>query len=122
GRAPAAPAPRQSRTPQPSCGEKWMQLVTRQPYVLDTCVLLADPNALHRFDQHDVVIPLVVIEELDRKKTAHSDVGRNARMVLRTIEELRTASGGGLQEPLPLPTGGTVRIESNHVDVALPPY
>ncbi|HSK23368.1 MAG TPA: PhoH family protein [Egicoccus sp.] len=91
-------------------------------YVLDTCVLLADPNALLKFDEHDVVIPLVVIEELDRKKTALDDVGRNARLALRAIEELRVQSGGGLRDALPLPTGGSVRIESNHVDVELPPY
>jgi PhoH-like ATPase len=94
----------------------------RQTYVLDTCVLLADPGALHRFDEHQVVLPLVVIEELDRKKTLLDDVGRNARLALRAIEELRVASGGGLREALPLPGGGTVRIESNHVDVELPPY
>ncbi len=91
-------------------------------YVLDTCVLLADPHALHRFDEHEVVVPLVVIEELDRKKAALDEVGRNARVALRTIEELRLASGGGLREPLPLPSGGTVRIESNHVEVPLPAY
>jgi PhoH-like ATPase len=94
----------------------------RRTYVLDTCVLLADPNALHRFDEHAVVLPLVVIEELDRKKTALDDVGRNARLALRAIEELRAASGGGLRDALALPSGGSVRIESNHVDVPLPPY
>ena len=93
-----------------------------ETYVLDTCVLLADPHALHRFDEHEVVVPLVVIEELDRKKSALDEVGRNARVALRTIEELRLASGGGLREPLPLPSGGTVRIESNHVEVPLPAY
>jgi PhoH-like ATPase len=91
-------------------------------FVLDTCVLLADPNALLRFDEHDVVLPLVVIEELDRKKTALDDVGRNARLALRAIEDLRVASGGGLREAQPLPGGGSLRIESNHVDVTLPPY
>ena len=91
-------------------------------YVLDTCVLLADPHALRRFDEHDVVIPLVVVEELDRKKTALDDVGRNARLALRAIEELRVASGSGLREPRSLPSGGSVRIEANHVDVPLPPY
>jgi PhoH-like ATPase len=69
-----------------------------------------------------VVLPLVVIEELDRKKTALDDVGRNARAALRTVETLRAASGGGLREAQPLPSGGTLRIESNHVDVPLPPY
>jgi PhoH-like ATPase len=91
-------------------------------YVLDTCVLLADPNAIHRFDEHAVVLPLVVIEELDRKKTAMDDVGRNARHALRLIEELRAEHGTGLADAVPLPGGGTFRIESNHVDVQLPPY
>ncbi len=91
-------------------------------YVLDTCVLLADPHALHRFDEHEVVLPLVVIEELDRKKTALDEVGRNARTALRIVEELRERSGGGLRDPLALPSGGTIRIEANHVDVELPPY
>ena len=91
-------------------------------YVLDTCVLLADPGALHRFDEHDVVLPLVVIEELDRKKTLMDTVGRNARMTLRLIEEIRVASGGGLKEAVRMPGGGSLRIESNHVDIALPAY
>jgi PhoH-like ATPase len=99
-----------------------MRALNRKTYVLDTCVLLADPNALFRFDEHDVVVPLVVIEELDRKKAALDDVGRNARLALRAIEDLRVRSGGGLRDPLPLPSGGTMRIESNHVDVPLPPY
>jgi PhoH-like ATPase len=97
-------------------------LIDPRTYVLDTCVLLADPNALLRFEEHEVVLPLVVIEELDRKKTALDEVGRNARMALRQIEELRIASGGGLRDALELPSGGTLRIESNHVDVALPAY
>ncbi len=91
-------------------------------YVLDTCVLLADPNALMRFDEHEVVLPLVVIEELDRKKALLDDVGRNARIALRTIEDLRTAGSGRLADGIELDHGGTFRIESNHVDVALPPY
>jgi PhoH-like ATPase len=91
-------------------------------YVLDTCVLLADPHALYRFDEHHLVLPLVVIEELDRKKSALDEVGRNARLALRSIEDLRVTSPSGLREPLSLPSGGTVRIEPNHVDVGLPSY
>ncbi|MEX0831496.1 MAG: PhoH family protein [Nitriliruptoraceae bacterium] len=97
-------------------------MATSTTFVLDTCVLLADPAALHRFDEHDVVVPLVVIEELDRKKTALDEIGRNARLALRSIEEFRVASGGGLRDRHPLPSGGSVRIESNHLDVVLPPY
>ncbi len=91
-------------------------------YVLDTNVLLADPHSLHRFDEHDVVVPLVVIEELDRKKTLHDEIGRNARSALRMIEEVRELSGSGLREAAPLPGGGTLRVEANHVDVELPGY
>jgi PhoH-like ATPase len=91
-------------------------------YVLDTCVLLADPHALYRFDEHEVVLPLVVVEELDRNKTRLDEAGRNARTAVRVIEELRGQSGSGLREPVVLPSGGTLRVEGNHIDTALPPY
>jgi PhoH-like ATPase len=91
-------------------------------YVLDTCVLLADPRALYRFDEHEVVLPLVVVEELDRNKTRLDEVGRNARSALRLIEELRERSGTGLREAVALPGGGRLRVEGNHVDAGLPPY
>jgi PhoH-like ATPase len=94
----------------------------RTTYVLDTCVLLADPQAIHRFDEHDVVLPLVVVEELDAQKTRMDEVGRAARTAIRLIEELRTTAVDGLVAPAPLPSGGTLRIEANHVDQRLPPY
>jgi PhoH-like ATPase len=84
-------------------------------YVLDTCVLLADPNSLLRFDEHDVVLPLVVVEELDRKKTRMDEVGANARSAIRLLEELGASSPGGLRDPVSLPGGGTLRIELNGV-------
>ena len=91
-------------------------------YVLDTNVLLADPRALYRFDEHEVVLPLVVVEELDRQKSRMDEVGGNARTALRMIEELRERSGGGLRSPVQLPGGGTLRVEGNHVDTQLPRY
>ncbi len=91
-------------------------------YVLDTCVLLADPRSLYRFDEHEVVLPLVVVEELDRNKTRMDEVGRNARSAVRLIEELRERSDSGLREAVALPGGGTLRVEGNHIDTALPPY
>lgn len=91
-------------------------------YVLDTNVLLADPHALYRFDEHEVVLPLVVVEELDRQKARMDEVGGNARTALRLIEELRQRSGGGLRAPVQLPGGGTLRVEGNHVDTQLPRY
>jgi len=55
-------------------------------FVLDTCVLLADPSAILRFDEHQVVLPLIVVEELDRKKTRLDEIGTNARAALRLLE------------------------------------
>jgi len=99
-----------------------MDHTTVTSYVLDTNVLLADPGALHRFDEHEVVVPLVVVEELDRKKTLHDELGRNARQALRMLEELRAAAPGGLRDGARLPGGGTLRVESNFIDVELPTY
>jgi len=83
--------------------------------VLDTCVLLADPQSLLRFDEHDVVLPLVVIEELDRQKTRMDEVGANARGAIRLLEEMGASRSGGLSSAHPLPSGGTIRIELNGV-------
>lgn len=84
-------------------------------FVLDTCVLLADPHALLRFDEHDVVLPLVVVEELDRKKTRLDEVGANARAAIRLLEETGASRDGGLREPMALAGGGTLRIELNGI-------
>ena len=86
-------------------------------YVLDTCVLLADPNAPLRFEEHQVVLPLVVIEELDRQKARMDEVGANARRAIRLLEELGASRPGGLREPITLPSGGTLRIEPNGVAI-----
>jgi PhoH-like ATPase len=90
----------------------------RTRVVLDTSVLVADPACLHGVGDVDVVIPLVVIEELDGLKTRLDDVGRAARTALRTIEELRVRHGGSLATAVPLsdrPGGGTLQIEINGV-------
>jgi PhoH-like ATPase len=84
-------------------------------FVLDTCVLLADPHSIHRFDEHDVVLPLVVIEELDRMKSRMDEVGTNARAAIRLLEEMGASRDGGLREPVGLPGGGTLRIELNGI-------
>lgn len=87
--------------------------LTRRTYVLDTCVLLADPTASLHFEEHHVVIPLAVIEELDRQKTRMDEVGANARRAIRLLEEQGASRPGGLAEPTPLPGGGDLRIEVN---------
>ncbi|MCJ7725832.1 MAG: PhoH family protein [Acidimicrobiia bacterium] len=87
--------------------------MTRRTYVLDTCVLLADPTASLHFEEHHVVIPLAVVEELDHQKTRMDEVGANARRAIRLLEEQGASRPGGLSAPTPLPGGGDLRIEVN---------
>ncbi len=89
--------------------------VTSREYVLDTCVLLADSHAILRFDEHAVVLPLVVVEELDRQKTRGDEVGANARSAIRLLEALGASEPGGLSEARRLDNGGSLRIELNGI-------
>ncbi|HET9901780.1 MAG TPA: PIN domain-containing protein, partial [Actinomycetes bacterium] len=92
----------------------------RRTYVLDTSVLLADPAALMRFDEHEVVLPIVVVTELEAKRH-HPELGYFARQALRILDEMRTTHGG-LHESLPIGSrGGTLRVEMNHNDAAALP-
>ena len=94
--------------------------IDRRTYVLDTSVLLSDPRALLRFDEHDVVIPVVVVTELEAKR-GHSDLGYFARSALRLLDDLRIQHGR-LDEPMTVgDAGGTVRVELNHTDTAILP-
>ncbi|OHV37846.1 MULTISPECIES: PhoH family protein [Pseudofrankia] len=89
-------------------------------HVVDTSVLLSDPRALLRFAEHNVVLPLVVIGELEAKRN-HPELGWFAREALRILDDLRIKHGR-LDHPLPLETGGTLRVELNHTDpTVLPP-
>ena len=89
-------------------------------YVLDTSVLIADPAALLRFAEHEVVLPLVVITELEGKR-AHPELGYFARQSLRLLDDLR-AQYGRLDQPLPVnEQGGTLRVELNHADPSVLP-
>ena len=92
----------------------------RRTFVLDTSVLLSDPHALLRFDEHEVVIPVVVVTELEAKRT-HPELGYFARAALRLLDDLRV-SHGRLDEPIPVgEAGGTLRVELNHTDLAVLP-
>jgi PhoH-like ATPase len=90
-------------------------------FVLDTSVLLSDPGALLRFAEHDVVLPLVVISELEGKRQ-HPELGYFARRSLRYLDELRVKHGR-LDQPLRLTdAGGTLRVELNHADPSVLPH
>jgi PhoH-like ATPase len=80
-------------------------------YVLDTNVLLHDPESLFSFDDNRIVLPLSVIEELDQIKRRVDDIGRNAREASRKLDGLRLL--GHLAEGVKLPNGGSIRIELN---------
>lgn len=87
----------------------------QRTYVLDTSVLLSDPGALNRFAEHEVVIPVVVVTELEGKRH-HPELGYFARSALRRLDALRIRYGK-LDVPLPIgDAGGTIRVELNHTD------
>jgi PhoH-like ATPase len=83
-------------------------------FVLDTSVLLSDPGAMGRFAEHEVVLPLVVISELEGKRD-HPELGWFARQALRVLDDLRIAHGR-LDQPIPV-AEGTLRVELNHSSV-----
>jgi PhoH-like ATPase len=86
-------------------------------FVLDTSVLLSDPGAMRRFAEHEVVLPVVVITELEAKRH-HPELGFFARTALRALDELRITHGR-LDEPVPVGLeGGSIRVELNHTDPA----
>ena len=92
----------------------------RRTFVLDTSVLLSDPKAFLRFAEHDVVLPIVVITELEAKRQ-HAELGYFARAALRMLDELRVTHGR-LDAPLDITDeGGTLRVELNHIDQAVLP-
>jgi PhoH-like ATPase len=89
--------------------------VNKKTFVLDTSVLLSDPKAPLRFDEHDVVLPLVVIAELEAKRT-HPELGFYAREALRLLDDLRVEKGG-LDKAIPLgDLGGTLRVDLSQID------
>jgi PhoH-like ATPase len=81
-------------------------------YVLDTNVLLQDPNSVFSFEDNEVIIPSIVLEEIDSKKRLADEIGRNARYVSRLLDSLREK--GRLQDGVELDGGGTLKVELNH--------
>lgn len=84
----------------------------RKIYVLDTNVLLHDPLSLFAFEDNEVIIPSVVLEEIDSKKRLADELGRNARNISRELDRLRET--GQLHHGVTLPNGGLLKVEMNH--------
>jgi PhoH-like ATPase len=81
----------------------------RRTYLLDTNVLLSDPNSIFVFHEHDLILPITVIEEVDKFKRELTERGRCARTISRTLDGLRQV--GKLAQGVALPSGGTLRVE-----------
>jgi PhoH-like ATPase len=92
---------------------------TERTFVLDTSVLLSDPRAIFRFAEHAVVIPVVVISELEGKRN-DPEIGYFARQALRHLDDLRVENGR-LDFPVPVGDGGSLRVELNHSNMAVLP-
>jgi len=93
----------------------------KKTYVLDTNVLLSDPNSIFSFEDNDLIIPMAVLEELDRHKSRLDEVGRNARQVSKTLDELRIK--GSLIDGVSLQNEGMLRIAAINPSILtnLPP-
>ncbi len=112
----AAPTPRRTRPESAAAPGP-----ARRTYVLDTSVLLSDPGALFRFAEHEVVLPLVVITELEGKRH-HPELGWFARQTLRMLDDLRVRHGR-LDAPVPIgDDGGELHVELNHSDPDVLPH
>ncbi len=91
--------------------------MSRKTFVIDTNVLLHDPDAIKKFRENDVVVPLAVLEELDSMKRLSDELGKNARQVMRYIDELKRTAKGDLYEGVAIDNGIVFRI---YVDLKSP--
>ena len=93
----------------------------KKTYILDTNVLLSDPNCFNSFQDNNVVLPILVLEELDRHKSRSDELGRTAREVNRILDKI--SESGSLKEGVKLPCGGTLRVMSSPIGYSalLPP-
>src|SRR5688572_16620553 len=91
-----------------SNGSNQTDVLAVKNYILDTNVLLHDPNSIHSFQENCVLIPIEVLEEIDRFKRESSELGQNARTVSRTLDSLR--ADGSLNKGVKLPNGGKLKI------------
>ncbi len=95
-------------------------------FVLDTNVLMHDPMCLFQFEEHDIYLPMIVLEELDSHKKGMTEVARNARQTSRSLDALAAESGTDMQQGLPLSTTGHIEargklfFQTQVMDVSLP--
>jgi PhoH-like ATPase len=90
----------------------------KKNYVLDTNVLIQSPSAIYSFEENNVILPIAVLEELDKLKNDDGELGANAREAIRLLEHLRQI--GNLFEGVFLESGGMIKIEPNFAAIDLP--
>ncbi|MBX9835477.1 MAG: PhoH family protein, partial [Burkholderiaceae bacterium] len=119
---PAAP----TATPAPRSRKKTPGTGLAKLFVLDTNVLLHDPTSLFRFEEHDIYLPMIVLEELDAHKKGMTEVARNARQISRSLDALAASSGGDIAHGLKLDAtgqrsaGGCLFFQTTALDYHLP--
>ena len=128
--SPTAPAPVKARTSAGASARKPRGNGPATLFVLDTNVLMHDPTSLFRFDEHDIYLPMITLEELDGHKKGMTEVARNARQVSRDLDALAasmpTRDASGMSDGLALnrtghrEAGGKLFFQTNLVDVVLP--
>ena len=108
-----------SATPTTSKSTSKKKKTGERTFVLDTSVLLSDPRAIFRFAEHQVVLPVVVISELEKKRD-DPEIGYFARQALRNLDELRSKHER-LDFPISVGEGGSLRVELNHSNQSVLP-
>ncbi|SDM54094.1 PhoH-like ATPase [Oryzisolibacter propanilivorax] len=122
---PAASVPVKTATPKPATRQRAASGL-RKMFVLDTNVLLHDPTSLFRFEEHDIFLPMVVLEELDGHKKGMTEVARNGRQASRTLDALVDAQSADIVEGLKLnatghtAAGGCLYFQTEPLDYELP--
>jgi PhoH-like ATPase len=100
---------------------------TSKLFVLDTNVLMHDPTSLFRFEEHDVYVPMMTLEELDNNKKGMSEIARNARQVTRTLDDLVSHAGEHIEQGIPLTepskklATGRLFLQTEAINTPLPP-
>ena len=89
------------------------QAIEKKLFVLDTNVLMHDPSSLFRFEEHDIYLPMVTLEELDNNKKGITEVARNARQASRYLEEIVATSGFDLEQGCPLGIRGNQHVSGS---------
>ncbi|MCA6216475.1 PhoH family protein [Ideonella sp. B7] len=125
-KAPAQPRPPQAATPPRPRPRKPREAGPAKLFVLDTNVLMHDPMSIFRFDEHDIYLPMITLEELDGHKKGMSEVARNVRQVSRELDALAADAGPDAAAGVPLAksghreAGGKLFFQTTFLDVSLP--